>query len=186
MNSDIVVAAGISPERSFDAGATWTVIGGLHSDQHAIAFDAGNHLTIYAGNDGGVYRGSYPTTTSAGSWVKASNGLVLTQYNDVGASSAGHTLLGGGAQDNGTSRTLGGLTWDFILGADGGYFVMDPNDPHIIYAESQNGGLDKSVDGGASFTSTGAGFPGGPWVTPVVIDPGKSDRAQPGPIRRRQ
>ncbi len=172
VNSDIVVAAGISPERSSDAGATWTTIGGLHSDQHAIAFDAGNHLTVYAGNDGGVYRGSHPTPASAGSWVKASNGLVLTQYNDVGASTAGHTLLGGGAQDNGTSRTLGGLTWDFILGADGGYFVMDPTDPHIIYAESQNGGLNKSVNGGASFAGTGAGFPGGPWVTPIVIDPG--------------
>jgi hypothetical protein len=172
VNSGVVFAAGLYPERSADSGATWTVIGGLHSDQHAIAFDAANPLTVYAGNDGGVYRGVYPTPTSAGTWIKASNGLVLTQYNDVGVSPAGPTVLGGGAQDNGTSRTLGGLTWDFILGADGGFFVMDPDDPYIIYAESQSGGLDKSVNGGASFAGIGTGFPGGPWVTPIVIDPG--------------
>ena len=170
-DSNIVIAGGISIERTYDGGTTWQAIGGLHADQHAAAFDSTNHLTIYAGNDGGVYRGTYATASSVGVWAKTSDGLIVTEYNDVGTSLGLYDMVGGGAQDNGTSRTTGGLTWDFIAGADGGYFVVDPTDPHIQYAESQNGGLMKSTNGGASFGGAGAGFSGGPWVTPILIDP---------------
>jgi hypothetical protein len=170
-DSNIVVAGGISIERTYDNGATWQSIGGLHADQHAAAFDSTNHLTIYAGNDGGVYRGTYSSASAVGAWTKTSDGLIVTEYNDVGTSLGAYDVVGGGAQDNGTSRTTGGLTWDFIDGADGGYFVVDPVDPHIVYDESQSGGLRKSTNGGASFASVTSGFPGGPWVTPILLDP---------------
>jgi hypothetical protein len=170
-DSNIVIAGGISLERTYDGGTTWQAIGGLHADQHAAAFDSTNHLTIYAGNDGGVYRGTYTTASSVGVWAKTSDGLIVTEFNDVGTSLGTYDMVGGGAQDNGTSRTTGGLTWDFIAGADGGYYVVDPTDAHIQYAESQNGGLMKSTNGGASFGGSGTGFSGGPWVTPILIDP---------------
>ena len=170
-DSTIVVAGGISLERTYDGGTTWQAIGGLHADQHAVAFDSTNHLTIYAGNDGGVYRGTYATASAVGVWDKTSDGLIVTEFNDVGTSLGAYDMVGGGAQDNGTSRTTGGLSWDFIAGADGGYYVVDPTDPHIQYAESQNGGLMKSTNGGASFGGGGTGFSGGPWVTPILIDP---------------
>jgi hypothetical protein len=171
VDSNIVVAGGISLERTYDGGTSWQNIGGLHSDQHAAVFDSSNHLNIYAGNDGGVYRGTYSSPSSMGAWVKTSDGLIVTEYNDVGTSLGPYDVVGGGSQDNGTSRTAGGLTWDFILGADGGYFVEDPTDPYVQYAESQNGGLAKSTNGGASFFGASSGFPGGPWVTPILLDP---------------
>ena len=171
-DSNIVYAGGLYLERSFDGGQNWQSIGGLHADQHALAFDSTNHLTVYAGNDGGVYRGTHATPMDSGVWTKVSDGLIITQFNHVGVSSTSPAvdIIGGGTQDNGTNRTVGGLTWDNILGADGGYYLVDPNDPYIQYAESQNGIIYKSTDGGTSWTFSGSGFPGGPWVTPILLD----------------
>ena len=171
IDSNIVIAGGIDLERTFDGGATWQFIGGLHGDQHAAAFDSSNHLTIYAGNDGGVYRGTYSSPSAIGAWTKTSDGLIVTEFNDVGTSFGPYDVIGGGAQDNGTSRTVGGLTWDAILGADGGHFLVDPATPYVRYAEWQNGSIWKSTNGGASFFSASSGFPGGPWVTPLLLDP---------------
>ena len=170
-DSNILIAGGIVLERSFDGGATWQTIGGLHSDQHAAVFDSSNHLNIYAGNDGGVYLGTYASASAVGTWVKVSDGLILTQFNHVGVAMTGIDVLGGGTQDNGTNRTVGGLTWDPILGADGGFFVVDPGNPYNLYAESQSGVIYKSTTGGASWAGASSGFPGGPWVTPIVLDP---------------
>jgi hypothetical protein len=170
-DSNILIAGGIILERTFDGGTTWQTIGGLHGDQHAAVFDSSNHLNVYAGNDGGVYRGTYASASAVGTWVKASDGLILTQFNHVGVAMTGIDVFGGGTQDNGTNRTVGGLTWDPILGADGGFFVVDPGNPYNLYAEFQSGSLFKSTNGGASFSGAGSGFPGGPWVTPIVLDP---------------
>ena len=169
-NSDIIFAGGIGLERSSDGGTSWQSVFGLHVDQHALVFDSTNHLNVYAGNDGGVYRGTYASPTdNIGVWVKVSDGLIITQFNQVGVSSAGLDVFGGGTQDNGTNRTVGGLTWNNILGADGGFFIIDPSNPYILYAETQNGGIYKSTNGGLSWVFLN-GFPGGPWVTPIVLD----------------
>ncbi|HVG32873.1 MAG TPA: hypothetical protein VM911_07330 [Pyrinomonadaceae bacterium] len=170
-NSNIVIAGGIVLERTFDGGTTWQPTGALHGDQHAAVFDSTNHLNIYAGNDGGVYRGTYTSPSDTGNWLKVSDGLILTQFNHIGVARVGVDVLGGGTQDNGTNRTTGGLTWDPILGADGGFFVVDPLNPYILYAEYQSGTIFKSTNGGASFAPANTGFPSGPWVTPIVLDP---------------
>ena len=169
-DSNIVYAGGLNLERSFDGGLNWQFIGGLHADQHALVFDSTNHLNVYAGNDGGVYRGTYSTPMDSGSWSKVSDGLVITQFNHLGGVSVGGgvDVIGGGTQDNGTNRTVGGLTWDYILEADGGYYVVDPHNTYIQYAETQNGRIYKSVDGGTTWGFTS--FPGGPWVTPILLD----------------
>ncbi len=172
-DSNIVFAGGIGLERSFNGGAAWQpFIGGLHSDQHALVFDSTNHLNVYAGNDGGVYRGVYSSPMDVGTWAKVSDGLIVTAFNQIGTSPAGMDVLGGGTQDNGTNRTVGGLTYDNIYGADGGFLVYDPANPYVLYAEIQSGGgMGKSTNGGASWVGAGTGFPGGPWVTPIVLDP---------------
>ena len=105
-----------------------------------------------------------------GNWTKVSDGLIITQFYDVGTSFSDQQI-GGGTQDNATLRTVGGLTWDRMLGGDGGYFIVDPADPYIIYAEYQGGIFRKSTNGGASFSPANSGFPGGLFVTPLVLDP---------------
>jgi hypothetical protein len=176
-DSDIVVAAGFAVERSFDAGVSWQTPSVGHEDQHAIAFDPANHLRIWVGNDGGVFRGNYASASDTGTWRKRSYGLTISHLNSVGgAPGPGRELIGSGLQDNGTIRTTGGLTWDSLpIGGDGSDYVIDPGNPLIIYAQLTTVGVNsrplKSTDGGQSFALANSGFPDGPFVGKLVLDP---------------
>ncbi len=174
-NPDIVFAAGTTLERSIDGGATWTLVAGgsdperdrLHADQHAMVFDPANPQTIYAGNDGGVYL----SNDGANTWTKVSDGLIITQFYDVGVSPATPTLIGGGTQDQGTNATVGGLTWEYLFNADGGFMVFHPTDPYTMYGETQYSNIRKSTDGGNSWSLATSGLTGsGPWIGAITID----------------
>jgi len=158
---------------SDDGGFTWQRAATSHVDHHALAFDPVNPQRWIVGHDGGI-----DISEDAGkSWRKVAS-LPVTQFYQitVDASNPGHLL--GGTQDNGTLRTRTGRVddWEEIYGGDGFYVIVDPQNPNIIYAESQFGGLGKSTDGGQSFSSALNGInlnePRN-WSTPVVMDPNK-------------
>jgi photosystem II stability/assembly factor-like uncharacterized protein len=82
----------------------------------------------------------------------------------------------GGAQDNGTLRTLSGSAdeWERIFGGDGFYVLVDPSDNNVIYCEYQWGFLYKSIDGGFEWEYAREGISGldrNNWNTPYVISP---------------
>ena len=167
-DENVILAGGVGAERTGNGGTTWSGIGAFHSDQHRAAFSVSNSSIVYASNDGGVYRSSDKGVT----WEKASHGLIVTQFYDVGAWTTIGTVAGGGAQDNGTLMTTGGLTWRQIFGWDGGYLVVHPTDPRTMYAEHQNTDVHKSTDGGNTWVQKVAGLSGGsPWVGVLTIDP---------------
>jgi hypothetical protein len=177
-NSDIVISGGVGLERSSDGGESWTEVS-LDSDHHAVAFSSIDSLIVYVGNDHGVRKGSYSSPDENVTWTKAHNGLILTHYNGLGASGIGPNVIGGGSQDNGTHRTIGGLTWDPLWVGDGGAFLYDPDDPYTMYyvesyalGDADNGDIYRSTDGGAADPTQAdtTGFQG-PFVTPLVIDP---------------
>lgn len=182
-NSNIVFVGGLAVERTYDGGSSWQTPGVGHEDQHAFAFDSGNHFNVYAGNDGGVYAGSYASLMDTGTWAKRSNGLTISHLNSLGVSSAGPDLVGCGVQDNGTIRTGGGLTWDSLpVGGDGSGFIIDAANPRIVYAQLTtimggtyyNSHPYKSVAGGASFTAADTGYLDGgigPFLGHMVLDP---------------
>lgn len=147
----------------------------LHVDQHAMVFDPDNSLKIYAANDGGVYL----SRDSARTWKKVSDGLIVTQFYDVGISAATPSMLGGGTQDQGTNVTVGGLTWQKILGGDGGFLVFHPTEPYTIYGEElmeEASKVEKSIDGGASWSDAISGLTGpGPWLGVIVMDEASPD-----------
>jgi hypothetical protein len=179
-NEDIFMVGGVGVERTADGGGMWSSIGGLHSDQHQAVFAPSNANIVYECNDGGVYR----STDKGATFKKVSDGLVVTQFYDIGSWSHISTVVGGGAQDNGTSMTTGGLTWTQINGWDGGYFVIHPTDPRTIYSEHQNTDLFKTVDGGASWTNIVAGLSGGtPWVGVIAMDMNNPNRLYVGTSR---
>ena len=123
---------------------------------------------VYTSNDGGVYR----STDKGATWQKASHGLIVTQFYDVGSWTAIGTVAGGGTQDNGTVMSTGGLTWREIFGWDGGYFVVHPTDPRTMYAEHQYTDTHKSVDGGNTWVQKISGLSGGtPWTGVLTMDP---------------
>jgi hypothetical protein len=158
---NIVWAGGVGLARSQNGGGAWTNVGGaIHSDQQSMVFHPSNSNVVFASNDGGVFRGTLVGGPVSVQWTKISTGLAVTQFYDVGYSPASRSVFGGGAQDNGSMLSAGGLSWRPVLGADGGYVGFHPTDPYTVYVETQGGNIARSANGGASFSSASAGISG--------------------------
>ncbi|MCW9098321.1 MAG: T9SS type A sorting domain-containing protein, partial [Ignavibacteriaceae bacterium] len=167
--------------RSTNGGATWPVIYGyggpnqLHVDHHALAFNPADPSFILNGNDGGINI----STDGGVNWSNPAH-IPATQFYEIGLDASNSLAYYGGAQDNGTSRTLdGGIdNWQHIYGGDGFYVLVDFTNPNIIYAESQYGNLGKSTNGGNNFSLATTGISGSEptnWDTPVIMDPNNNN-----------
>lgn len=179
-DEDIILAGGASLTRTDDGGSSWGGVAGLHADHHVAAFALTDVNRVYSCNDGGVYRSDDKGAT----FEKVSHGMIITQYNDIGSWQKISNVLGGGTQDNGTNMTTSGLTYKKIFGWDGGYFLVDHNDPRTMYAEHQNTDIFKSIDGGNSWTQKVGGLTGAtPWVGVITMDPNNSSNLYTGTNR---
>ncbi len=197
--------------RTWGPASFWWTGGGeptashLHADQHRMVFhpsyDGVGNQTLLVANDGGVWRTDNGRATvsiaeealcdpSAGqvAWRSLNNGFEVTQFYQGLPFPDGKAFLGG-TQDNGTNLRSpgdGSNGWVEVFGGDGGYVAIDPRDPRVLYVESQNANLQRSRDGGASFTSATNGLPPGNgafldpggnfvFITPFVLDAARPD-----------
>lgn len=180
-NPDIVYVMDVAFMRSTNGGSSWPIIYGyngpsqLHVDHHALAFHPTNPSIIFSGNDGGIN-----ISTDAGvNWGPHIH-VPATQFYEIGLDASNPLAYYGGTQDNGTNRTLdGGLSnWNRIWGGDGFYVIVDFTNSNIIYAESQNGYLVKSTDGGSNWDVALTGINSNEptnWSTPVIMDPNNNN-----------
>jgi len=124
---------------------------------------------ILEGNDGGMYI----SNDYGDSWQHINN-IPLTQFYAIEVDYQLPYRIYGGTQDNNTIRTLTGLVsdWAPILGGDGFYTLVDPENSDIIYAEYQWGNLFKSTDGGFSMNNISDVWNDDRtnWSSPVVMD----------------
>ncbi len=169
----------------------------LHADQHAIVFDPHydgvSNKTLYLTNDGGLFRTHNPDATiisgigaacspatSNVEFERLNDNYGVTQFYHGAVFPDGRTFIGG-TQDNGTVRgslDQGPNFWSRVLGGDGAYVAIDATDPIYVYAESQNGNITASINGGQTFRSAVLGLSdaGFLFVTPFVIDPNEPKR----------
>ena len=131
---------------------------------------------------------SAATGTSGVNWRSLNVGYGVTQFYQGLPFSDGRSVFGG-TQDNGTiiRRAGTGLnSWQNILGGDGTYVAVHPNNPNVLYAASQNSNFQKSTNGGSSFSSARVGIEPAVssvlddsgnfnFITPFVMDPNNSN-----------
>ena len=133
-----------------DGGTTFSRVGNRsrHVDDHALWINPDDTDHLRVGGDGGVYE----------SWDRGKNwrfmaNLPVTQFYKVTPDNATPFYnVYGGTQDNytlgGPSRTVsvngaGNRDWYVTLGGDGFEPQIDPQNPDIVYAQYQHGGLSR-------------------------------------------
>ena len=207
-NSDRVWAAGVDVFRSDDGGKTWGVAsywwldntkqGWLHADQHVFTFhpkwDGAKNQTMFVANDGGIFRTDNALAAVGHGTAGACDSVALTEWRSLdhdygvtqfyaGAVWPDGTRFIGGAQDNGTvtgSIAAGTDHWTMWFGGDGGFVVVDPANPNVVYLQAQYANIWRSSDGGHNFHSLAPPGSGGGdtylFVSPLVIDPNNHTR----------
>ena len=117
-----------------------------HVDDHALWINPDDTSHMLVGCDGGIYE----SWDCAANWQYKPN-LPITQFYRVSVdNSTPFYYVYGGTQDNnskgGPSRTtdrigIANADWFITVGGDGYKTRVDPEDPNIVYAQWQYGGL---------------------------------------------
>ncbi|MFK7960882.1 MAG: PDZ domain-containing protein, partial [Phycisphaerales bacterium] len=150
-DDNFIHVAGISLHTSADGGKTFRSNahvgenGAAHVDHHAIWVDPTDGRRVLLGNDGGLYI----TNDRMKTWDH-NNHFDIGQFYHVTVDNRPNYRVYGGLQDNGSwggpmmVRDAPGSRiedWYRVGGGDGFICRTDPNDPDLVYYQSQNGGF---------------------------------------------
>lgn len=139
-----IYVLGIAFHVSSDGGKTFTdtnAAKGTHADYHALWIDPRDSGHLVLGCDGGL---NYSFDRGQ-TWEHLKN-LPVSQFYAIGVDMRKPYRVYGGLQDNGTwggpsaTRDSAGITiaeWVNILGFDGYYCQIDPDDGDTVYCEGQ-------------------------------------------------
>ena len=141
-----VYLLGVSQYQSDNGGQTFTAdMGrGVHSDAHDLWINPADGRHMIIGTDGGYY----VTYDRGRSWDHINN-AALGQFYHVAIAPTKPYRVYGGLQDNGSwggpaIGLAGGVVnsdWISVGGGDGFVCRVDPEDPFVVYSESQNGSI---------------------------------------------
>ena len=148
-NDSRVYVLGVQLSVSDDGGKTFSNEGArnIHVDFHAMWVDPNNSDHMMLGGDGGV--GISYDRSKTYVWL---NNLPVGQFYHVAYDMQTPFLVCGGLQDNNTwcgpsaVRNEWGIAnddWFIIGGGDGFVGLVDPSNPRIMYAESQDGNMNR-------------------------------------------
>jgi hypothetical protein len=141
-----------------------------HADVHVLVHTPGDPTELWCGCDGGVFLNRDPR--GVGEFAGQNNGLSSLCCNFIAQHPTDPNVIYTGLQDNGTARCSGSPMWAHISGGDGGYCVVNWDDPKQVIAFAN----------GTLYVSDSEGLPPGgwklqwnfPWATmtqPIVTTP---------------
>ena len=144
-NDQRVYVLGFALHVSDDGGKTFREdsFEKVHPDCHELVIDPRNPKRLLLGTDGGVYQ-----SFASGKGWEHLNRMVAGEFYRITVDMSTPYRVAGGLQDNlnwvgpSQTRTKEGILnsdWINIGGGDGFYCVFDPDDPNVVYAESQQG-----------------------------------------------
>jgi hypothetical protein len=154
----------------------------VHTDWHAMWIDPEDPEHFIIGDDGGI-----GITWDRGGTYDFPNTFAIGQFYAVSFDMSKPYRVCGGLQDNGTwcgpSRTrsrngAGNADWFNVGGGDGFFTAIDPNNPNLIYSESQGGNISRlDLASGARYTINRSRGGGTPWEDSVIV--ARGDTMQP-------
>ncbi|MBS1514022.1 MAG: T9SS type A sorting domain-containing protein [Bacteroidetes bacterium] len=178
--TDFIITGGIDLYSSTNSGVTltkktsWSTgsTGNFcHADIHYLTYSPLNNA-LYCCSDGGIYK----STNDGGNWIDLNATISTLQYQSADYDPLNPTLLQGGCQDNNKqTSTNNGLVWVQRTTGDGGYTVIDAENPSYVYGQYVNGSIQRSANSGASFSEiTPSGSTGGLFYNPYEMASGNS------------
>ena len=172
-DDDEIYVLGVELHNTSDGGLDWQRTTPpwwqyiVHADMHDLQFVTKDHLVL--ATDGGLYE----SRDRGQSWTDIDN-IPNTQFYRVAVNPHNPTTYYGGTQDNGSTGGNAATinSWERIWGGDGFQMRFDAIDPMVWYAETQNGNLRVSTDGGMFFNRHNDGIDPGDrrnWDMPFVL-----------------
>jgi photosystem II stability/assembly factor-like uncharacterized protein len=171
---DLILLVSTNGGKSFSQSSN-----SAHGDFHDVWIDPNNPSTVFAGDDGGLWR----STDGGVRWEHEMN-LPVSQFYHVSVDMADPYHVYGGLQDNsswvGDSSYPGGISnsrWENMYGGDGFWIFEDPSDANYIYAEAQGGEIGRvnrithqvrSIKPYAQYGEKKLRFN---WNTPIALSP---------------
>jgi photosystem II stability/assembly factor-like uncharacterized protein len=172
---DIVYLSGISVWKATRNAMTniWSIVevgSKIHPDNHAFAIQTTNHLVLYAGSDGGIYK----STDGATNWDDTINeGLCITQFEFIDQHPTSDAVVFGGTQDNGTEQFRNSSVFNHSDDGDGGYCAVDKTQPRNVLSTYYGNSAKRSTVGGkfGSWMTVAGGIQGaGLFYPPMALD----------------
>jgi len=146
-----------------------------HPDQHGYLWlpDAsGGGVTLFAGNDGGVYRQHLAPgdSLSNANWGRgANNGMNTLQPYDAAMAKDGTVYMG--LQDNGEGKIDPDGRAYTVFGGDGFFTAVDPDNADHAFEEYVGGDIAATKDGGRTWTDIQpANIDGAAFAAPFEMD----------------
>lgn len=123
----------------------------VHADIHALEFTPGDSDQLWVGCDGGVF---YTDSATGSASFEARNvGLACLTMNHLAQHPTEDAVVFCGTQDNGTTRFTGEEVWLHSAPGDGGFVVINWNDPYRMLRTYVRGSIYRATDGGQSYSS---------------------------------
>lgn len=146
-----------------------------HSDHHDVIYDPSDSGIVYVANDGGVY-----VSFDSGETYQSANGGYQTVqfYNGFSVAHDISDYALGGLQDNSTIIYTGDLAWTRVIGGDGSWTAINPDNHMNHFGSAQFLNVFRTLNGGANYQSVGMPFLEGDrtaFIAPYVISPSNPD-----------